>query len=329
MRRPIRLLTFIGVLASAMFGPAPALATVASIDLPAAVVVNEPSVLLGQIARLTSTDLTLVRRLTALPLGSMPATSDGVLLDRASLARWVRSQTGLRDDQIEWNGEAATRITVAANRISSKALLETAQSALAQWLVSRSERFEVRPVSGVSDIVIAGGPVRLVAKPLHYDRPVHRMQVWVDLLGATGVVRSVPVSFEVTAYAKAAVAQRDAAIGSTVASVLTEREVEVTALSAAPRSSRDIVAQGASTLRLRRGLRAGDVVTAFDLEPVPAVQRGDWVTLRLVNGSVSMESRVEALQDAQVGQSVRVKLTGAERSVLARVTGTGLVEIAR
>jgi flagella basal body P-ring formation protein FlgA len=259
----------------------------------------------------------------------MPATGDDVVLDRASLARWVRSQTGLRDDQIEWNGEAATRITVAGNRIPSKALVDTAQSALALWLGSRSERFEVRPVSGLSDIIIAGAPVRLVAKPLHYDRPVHRMQVWVDLLGTTGVVRSVPVSFEVTAYVKAAVADRDVAIGSTVASVLTEREVDVTTLTAAPRSSSDILAQGASTLRLRRGLRAGDVVTAFDLEPVPAIQRGDWVTLRLVNGNVSMESRVEALQDAQVGQSVRVKLNGAERSVLARVTGTGLVEIAR
>lgn len=309
--------------------PAAAFAGLASIKLPATAVVDGPDVRLGQIAQLSSTDLDLVRRLIELPLGSVPLTRDGTVLHRKNLSRWVRSQVGLHDAQIDWGGEDATRITVASSRLAPKTLVDTAQEALSNWLAQRSERFEVQLVSDVAGLNILGDAVRLLVRPLQYERALPRMQVVVDVVGASGVVRSVPVTFKVTAYIKGLVAGENMAPGSSAASYLREQEVEVTAQHLKPVSAKESHTQDATSLRLRRGLRAGEVVAARDLEPVPAVQRGEWVTVRLVNGDVSMESRVEAQHDAQIGQTVRVKLVGAERSVLARVTGVGLVEVSR
>ena len=48
---------------------------------------------------------------------------------------------------------------------------------------------------------------------------------------------------------------------------------------------------------------------------------------RMMGGDVTVESRVEVLQDGRKGQLVRVKVPGAGGEVVARVTGPGQVEV--
>ncbi len=61
--------------------------------------------------------------------------------------------------------------------------------------------------------------------------------------------------------------------------------------------------------------------------PAPAVARGDWARLVSQAGAVTLESRVQVLQDAQLGQVVRVRQANGTGSVLARVSGPGVLEI--
>ncbi|MNV36981.1 flagellar basal body P-ring biosynthesis protein FlgA [compost metagenome] len=79
--------------------------------------------------------------------------------------------------------------------------------------------------------------------------------------------------------------------------------------------------------RLRKPLKAGEVLTRAHLESMPAVVRGNWALLQARSGDVAVESRVEVLQDGREGQLVRVKVPGAKGEVLARVTGPGQVEV--
>jgi hypothetical protein len=69
------------------------------------------------------------------------------------------------------------------------------------------------------------------------------------------------------------------------------------------------------------------VAAPAEHETVPAVVRGEWVTLLEHNGGIELESRAEALQDAQLGQPVRVRSAGASGSVVARVLARGRVEM--
>ena len=64
-------------------------------------------------------------------------------------------------------------------------------------------------------------------------------------------------------------------------------------------------------------------------DAMPAVQRGQWASLRSGAGAVLSEARVEVLQDGRLGGKVRVRQAGAKGGVIARVTGPGQVEVAR
>jgi flagella basal body P-ring formation protein FlgA len=68
--------------------------------------------------------------------------------------------------------------------------------------------------------------------------------------------------------------------------------------------------------------RASPPAAAF-----PLVARGEWATLRSGAGAVTLESRVEVLQDGQAGQRVRVRAAGATGIVFARVLGPAQLEL--
>jgi flagellar basal body P-ring formation protein FlgA len=58
------------------------------------------------------------------------------------------------------------------------------------------------------------------------------------------------------------------------------------------------------------------------------VSRGEWAALRTSAGAVSLESRVEVLQDGRVGQRVRVRSSVNASGVLfAKVVGRGQLEL--
>lgn len=67
------------------------------------------------------------------------------------------------------------------------------------------------------------------------------------------------------------------------------------------------------------------------LAPAPGmagVQRGEWAALRAGAGAVLLESRVEVLQDGNVGQHVRVRPATGAAHLVARVVGRGQLELA-
>ena len=55
--------------------------------------------------------------------------------------------------------------------------------------------------------------------------------------------------------------------------------------------------------------------------------RGSYATLHSTQGLISLESRVEVLQDGNRGQAIRVRLPNASSSIVANVVGPGAVEV--
>ncbi len=153
------------------------------------------------------------------------------------------------------------------------------------------------------------------------------MSVWVDVWVDDCFIRTVPVSFEVSAYEQGYVMDMAEASGSPLGQVhMQPREVDLTAL-----PSKAILAslkpEAVASLRLRRPMAAGETVTRDSVESRPAVARGDWATLHAVAGAVNLESRVEVLEDGLTGQLVHVKLPNATSPMLARVVGERMVEV--
>jgi flagella basal body P-ring formation protein FlgA len=332
-----------GVSAGAVAASSADDATVA-IELRPWVKVEQASVRLGDIAFLTARDLPTLRRLMALPIGTAPRPGSPAVLDRDTVAQWVEARSGMQSAErgsaslpaIRWSGASETTIETAAQELSGETVVDAARSALLGWLSQRSVRAEVQPVSTARDLVLPAGTPVLRVRPLSSQAvPSKRMLVWVDAWVDNRFVRTTAVTFEVDAWAPVTVATTGVSSGATVDGILlrgatTTREVDLTKI---PRSTPLLaVADDKSALetgrqRLRRPLRAGEVLTDSHLEATPAVARGNWAHLLARSGDVSVESRVEVLQDGREGQVVRVKVPGSSGEVLARVTGPGQVEV--
>ena len=290
------------------------------IELRPEVVAKQRQVLLGDVAFLRATDLAAIQRLVELPLGPAPRPGSEAVMDRATLARWIRSQLGIASEQLSWRGAERSHVK------GSLQVLPT--QPLEQWLASRTSRFDIESTGLRHDINLSPGRVELSARSLPTGSdPSARMVVWVDVSVDGAFARTVPVSFLVEAYREAWVAKSGVAPGAALAPTMLERrEVEVFSQRAAVFATGDATEAPSAGLRSRRSLKAGEALNAQNAERIVAVGRGEWVTLLLKTGGTQLEGRAEALQEGDLGQVVKVRMAGASSSVEALVVDRGRVE---
>jgi flagella basal body P-ring formation protein FlgA len=306
------------------------------IEMKARAEVTQADVFLSDIAVLRSTDLGLLRRAMAVPLGHAPLGGEVVTMDSRSVSRWLRRQTGLRAEQIAWSGAPAIEVSSTSRLIAVEDLVATARMGLREHLELTSSQIglpitgiEIRQVPASALFGVPAGTTSWRVRPLGQIPMAKRMLVWVDVFAMDRFVRSLPVVFEVSVFALVTVATTSLPSGSTLlASQVAEREIDIAGVPLS-RSLGSIPGSvnAAGSKRLRRGVRSGEVLTQGDLQDLPAVSRGQWASVTSLNGAVVLESRVEVLQDGMVGQTVRVKQANSAGSMLARVSGPGRLEV--
>lgn len=298
------------------------------IELRPEVVALHRQVRLGDVAYLHTTDLGAIQRLVELPLGQAPQAGNEAVLERKVLARWIRGQIGLTSEQVVWRGSERSRVRGSVQTLPAAQIEQTARAALENWLVARSNRFDIEGLGLRHDINLPVGRIELRARSLPWgSRPSSRMVVWVDVWVDGGFVRTVPVNFLVEAYRDAWVAKSAVAPGVALSSAMLERkEVDVVS-----QPIRPAAAEPPADLSLRslRSLKPGEAVNTLNTARVATVGRGESVTLYLKAGGMRMESRAESLQEGDMGQVVRVRVAGATSPIEARVVDRGRVEAIR
>ncbi len=326
----------------------------ARIELRPRVETGRREVSLGEVANISSSSLAFLQRLMALPLGRVPGNGEAVQLNRAALTQWIRQRLGVDAAQLAWtDGVASSSVRLTTTEVAGESISRAAQDRLREALKAGGLRAEVNALQIPRDFSIPAGRVEIVPRAAslavvtastssHSDAaPPRRQTVWVDIWADGQFARSVPVGFEVNVYGPGYVATRDLVAGQAVqfggygVDGLMLSDVNWSANATRPvsgpgRGSAAPVASetsGVATLRLRRSVPAGQTLTRGDVEPVPSVARGNFATLRTQQGDIALETRVEVLQDAAIGQSVRVKLPNASTSIMAHVVGLGQVEV--
>lgn len=220
-----------------------------------------------------------------------------------------------------WLAGAAS--AAASPRVDAASLEQAARAMLEAHLALHSIRFEVKAVTPLPTIDLAGGRLQLAARPLAAaQKPTPRMQVWVDVRTDGRFVRTLPVAFDVKAYRVAWVATQDGRTGETLdRAALVQRDVDIAVATSEP------LAALPPSARLRRALLAGEPLSASHVEPVPAVQRGAPVVVLSRIGAIGIEARAESLQDGHAGSKVWVRLATSTGAVRARVVGMATVEV--
>jgi flagella basal body P-ring formation protein FlgA len=150
------------------------------------------------------------------------------------------------------------------------------------------------------------------------------MAVWLDVHVSGKFVRSVLIGFRVRAYSQAWTASADLAAGTRLNRQLLERrEVDVTSAGGMPWNG------DPNGRVLRTRLLSSNYLPVCSVAPALAVSRGDVVHLRSRIGGVEVVAEARALQDANVSQTVRLRVDAARGPVLATVLEPGWAEIAQ
>ncbi|MCF6289669.1 MAG: flagellar basal body P-ring formation chaperone FlgA [Desulfobacterales bacterium] len=79
--------------------------------------------------------------------------------------------------------------------------------------------------------------------------------------------------------------------------------------------------------KVRRTLRAGEVLLKGLLKTPPVVRRGDLVTMTLRSGGMVLTARGAARENGVTGATIRVRNNASHKEILCRVTGPGTVVV--
>jgi flagella basal body P-ring formation protein FlgA len=77
----------------------------------------------------------------------------------------------------------------------------------------------------------------------------------------------------------------------------------------------------------KRPLKAGQVMRVSDLVMAPAVKKNDLVRLVVQSGQMTLSVQGKVLQDAAIGQTVRVVNVGTNRQLSGTVVDAGTVSV--
>lgn len=283
------------------------------------------AVRLGDIASLRTTDLSMLQRLLRLKVPVVLDSQGNAKVLRQDVLAEVRKHDELKNAELQWAGNNEVDVRRMGAELQGQEIVQEASKALRAWLAQQALQFEVNPSAVPLNVPVPTGTVQVHARPLSDAAVRSHMVVWVDIWGNGAFLRTVSVNFDVAVWREVLTATEPLTIGSPIdSSMVTPRQVDIARLNGHGRML-DSPPDGRTT----RSLSPGDVLFAKDVEAKPAVSRGRRAILRLHSGVISVESYVDVLQDGRLGQNVRVKPMGSGASLMAKVAGPDLVEVAR
>ena len=238
----------------------------------------------------------------------------------AQLESVIRSRSDRAQLVINWVGAEQLRVNRSAQSIQGAKLVNAAIDA---WMAIESgrERNAIDVVGPVPDIDVPQGDYRLRARSLTRQKG-STQAVWIDVAINGHIVRSVSINLREGGRHSVWLAKKALTPG---AQLLREDfilgQVEGTPLEAVTSNA------WPEAQRLRRPLRAGEVLTAAALAPIGLVQRGDPVRLLIREHGMIIEAQGVATSDAVPGQWLAVQWAQASGLVHGRLLGNNTVSV--
>jgi flagella basal body P-ring formation protein FlgA len=158
----------------------------------------------------------------------------------------------------------------------------------------------------------------------HNAVPLGLVSLRVSVFEGGELVQTVPVVAEVALIRRVVVAKRPVnrgmAIGDGDVSLELRRFSDISRIGVT--DPRAVVGQ-----RARVFVDRGEMVLARDVEPLPLVSRGDFVTVYHRQGGLLVKTVGKALGGGSYGDTIPVKNEGSKRSYEATITGPQTVEV--
>lgn len=273
---------------------------------------------LGEIAELDGLTSPLQRRLAGVPIGRTPRPGLWTQVTQSEVAAVLEKSRPGVTRSIQWQGPAFIRIRGGGVLCDMEQLRQSARDMLLDRLQAKYEQVTVQPVGAPKPVVTADGRVSFHPRLSRNGRLKKRMAVWVDIFVDGRQFQTVPVWFGVTVRMPVWVVRQPIGEKQEVpADGVIQHVHDIAGLGGEP-----LTAASLQGLRAVRRLSSGTILTAEDVEPIPAVSQGEVITVYAGHGSVRLQIKAVALADGRVSQQIMVKNPGSGESFRATVIGT-------
>lgn len=221
----------------------------------------------------------------------------------------------------------ATPVTTVPPRlqtISSAQLVAVATAAVKTHLGTAYTRVSLRVIGRPGALTVPWGTTTLKAGPLVGPWPRARVCVPVRVLLAGHAPQSAAVWFALKAYAPTLTFSAAATRGTPAAALTLRHAIVNVAHASAPPLMNLEALKG---MQLRRAVRAAQIVTLRDFEPIPDVGAQQRVRILVTYGAIHIDATGTALASGMKGATVPIILAGGHRPFRAEITGKGVVAI--
>lgn len=283
---------------------------------------------LGDIAEVRSADARLAAQLREIPIGKTPRIGYTQSVRRDDLADLLARRDPRWRAALGWSGATAVSVVgTSGQRVDSGALVDAAEQALRRAIGDRYTSLRISPAGTLETLMVPTGTLQVVPQVAAGTggAVARRMCVLVHLSVDGQPYRTIPLWFTVEANRAVAVANSDLPAGETLRpEKFSTRIVDVTQFATEPVLHEAI----APTMRLRQPLARGAFLLGAHVEGRPHVTRHQPVEVKVVAGSIRIETTGIAMTDARIGEVVRIKNpASSEPPFSARVIDEGVVLI--
>lgn len=298
-------------------------ATMLTVDLKEKVTVKSGVIRLSDVATITGTDKSLTDRLKDLPLQRSPRAGYTTILSQEFIRKVVTRKRIVKHNELTFLGAKQTRVEVDYVLLPVSEYLRRAELSLYQSLASKYTNVELKPVGIYKplnvpvdklEIKVIQGVQAVVAK---------RMQVLIAVYSSEGLYTKIPVWFAVKAKAIAYKTNQPVSAGMNITDNQFERAlVDI-----------DDIKEGmildwpqAQDMLAKRNMVAGEILQKTDLKPGFDVMAGQYVDVYVRFKGIELQTRALAVDDANIGQKVRLKNAGSNEIYQGIVLGINKVK---
>ncbi|MFZ6876346.1 flagellar basal body P-ring formation chaperone FlgA [Undibacterium sp. Di27W] len=302
------------------------LAKPVQLELRSVAEVKSAMFVLGDVVKVDASTKQEQVALLSMSIGRLSLTKTSMLVERKLLEKWVRLHAGIRARDVRWSGAETVTVMLQTQLLDSSQVGTFAFGVLKDWSKSITGNVEIKSHSELASLSVPMGEVKMrvsrLSEPLSLRRHV---TILVDIFVADNMIKSVPVKFDISGTRTALQVRHDVARGE----LLKAADVEVKDIDLFADLNEAVMLSALTTspVRAKTFLPKGGVLSKANVETQPDVLRGEFAVLLSHEGLVSVESRVEAMQDGIVGQVIKVRPVNSNNQIQAKIIQPGKVEL--
>ncbi|TQV73404.1 flagellar basal body P-ring formation protein FlgA [Exilibacterium tricleocarpae] len=320
---PIGYLLLVTVVSMPLHGSGDNADAAITLSFKTGAVVQATTYTLGDVADI-ETDVEQRRQLQGLPLGLAPRPGQQAHVRRIDVDRQIARHFPALVASLRWRGETRTRIRATGVPYATAAAVQQAQTHLEDWLRPRFPTAVVTPVRAqTQSLLVPAGALEVRPRLSTAVRLAQRICVWVDIFVDANRFQTLPVWFAVQAPAPVLTARR----GLPARHTPTAGDLRAEVIDLATLRGQPLVPAALPALRLKRALQKGSVLLQDHLEPVPAVSRGQLITVYARQGSVAIKVQGKARADGHIAESIAVENPASGASYNAVVIDKGIARV--